>query len=153
MQAEASGPIADAIAILAGRVFDGCPAGRTVPAWVRVNQLAHASWTDLASLAESLPPWSSSAWDGAIMFLAGELRINAGSPEGLRGLQRDGLIPLELDLLDGRPQAPTTPTELVTMIQAEIGRVRRHRSHMTVPQLVRRGDARVVDGIPEGDHR
>jgi hypothetical protein len=153
MQADASGLIADAIATLAGRTFDGCPAGKATPAWVRVNQLTHASWTDLASLADSQPPWRSTAWDGAIMFLAGEVRINAGSPDGLRGLQRDGLIPLELDLLDGRTQAPKTPTELVTTIQAEIARVRRHHSHMTGPQRVRRGEARVVNGIPEGDHR
>ena len=131
MTAEAAGIIADGAAMLAGRAVDSCPAGMTIPGWVRVNQLAHAGWADLACLADSPPGRDCSGWNGAIMFLAEELRITAGTPEGLRALQQEALIPLELDLLDGRTCAPRSPMELVDMIRTELARVRRRRVHLS----------------------
>ena len=63
-------------------------ASAEIPGWVRVNQLAHADWDNLAGLAEGTPRVRRSAWDGAVGFLAAELVSTARSPSGLSQLQK-----------------------------------------------------------------
>jgi len=95
---------------------------------VRVNQLAHADWDNMAGLADGPDLGRRSAWDGAVGFLAAELVSAAGSPAGLAQLQSSALIPLELDMLAGGP-TPATPIELVHVVRDRIARARARRTH------------------------
>jgi hypothetical protein len=105
----------------------GCEPG-DVPAWARINELAHADWDHLAGVADRTESTRRSAWDGAIRFLAAELLSAAASPAGLLQLQRSGLIPLELDMLTGGPTL-ATPTELVQVVRHQLAKARSRRTH------------------------
>src|SRR5215471_13603989 len=69
-----------------------------VPAWVYVNQLAHAGRADLEQLADH--GWSEyrHKWNDACAYLANELLARADEQGSLAEVQRS-LVPLELDLL------------------------------------------------------
>jgi hypothetical protein len=108
--------LAEAIAILEGRDRELSSVSAT--GWVRINQLAHASWGELERLAESQT--SDAPWAGAVSYLASEMRTQAGSPGGLLALQRHRLIPLELDVLGGRAVLPRTPLRLISLVRAEV---------------------------------
>jgi hypothetical protein len=118
----------EAAAILNGRMVQRYGPGETAPGWARLNELAHADWDDLTRLADPTGPTSVTAWDGAVKYLAAELISAAGSPAGLRELQRSRLIPLELNMLALEPRA-VTPTELVQVVRHELAQERARRSH------------------------
>jgi hypothetical protein len=99
-----------------------------VPGWVRVNELAHADWDDLAGLADGTRVLRRSAWDGAVGFLAVEMVSAAGSPSVLAQLLSSALVPLELDMLAGGP-TPGTPIVLVQIVRDRMARARDRRTH------------------------
>ena len=125
---EADQLVGAAAAILNGRTVRRYVRGEEPPVWVRVNQLAHADWDDLAELTDQSRPTRRKAWDGAIGFLAAELLLASRDPGGLVQVQRSALIPLELDLLTGRP-ATMTPTELVQAVRTRLAWVQARRTH------------------------
>jgi hypothetical protein len=129
LQVGAGYVLEEAAAILNGRMVHRYGPGETVPSWARINELAHADWDDLTHLCDPTAPTSRSAWDGAARYLAAELVSAAGSPAGLRELQRSSLVPLELDMLADRGPTAATPTELVQLVRHELARDRARRSH------------------------
>jgi hypothetical protein len=129
IQAGAGHALEEATAVLNGRMVHRYGPGESVPAWARINELAHADWDDLTHLCDPTTPTSRSAWDGAVRYLAAEVVSAAGSPAGLRELQRSRLIPLELDMLAARGQTAATPTEFVQLVRHELSRQRARRSH------------------------
>jgi hypothetical protein len=123
--------LGEAIAILEGRF---CELGsRSAPGWVRINQLAHATWSDLQLVAETCT--YGGAWEGAVSYLASEIRTQTESATGLLALQRNRLIPLELEVLAGWTTPPQTPLELVSLVRAEVDRIRRFTQHPSQQQV------------------
>jgi hypothetical protein len=116
-----------AAAILEGRVRDR--GSQTAEGWIRINQLAHVSWDDVQLLAKTR--MLCSPWEGAVSYLATEICAQADSAEGLLLLQRNGLVPLELDVLAGRTVLPETPLELISAVRAEVDRSRRFAGHLS----------------------
>jgi hypothetical protein len=116
-----------ATAILEGRVRD--LSGQTAEGWIRINQLAHVSWDEAHRLAETRT--LGSPWEGAISYLASEICAQTDSAASLLVLQRNGLIPLELNVLAGRTAPPVTPLELISMVRAEVDRSRRFAGHLS----------------------
>jgi len=128
----AAGDVLDeAAALLGGRMVHRYEPGETVPGWAWVNELAHAGWDELTRLADPTGPTSGSSWEGAVEYLAAEVASAAGSPAGLRELQRSRLVPLELDLLAANDRMVATPTELVQLVRYELTRQRERRSHQS----------------------
>lgn len=111
----------EAAAVLEGRVSQTSLYGGAVPRWARLNQLAHGTWQDLGQFAAE-PQGPGAPWDGAVSFLAGEIRAHTGSPEVLLDFQRQALIPLELEILAGRASPADSPIELVSTVRAELAR-------------------------------
>ena len=88
---------------------------RTPPAWVYVNQLAHADSTTLARLAERRPVLHPATLDHASAVLAGELLTRAARTGAIADVQRR-LVPLELDLLAEAYRPALTPAQLVCLV-------------------------------------
>jgi hypothetical protein len=91
--------------------------------WIWINELAHASWSDLERIAETRT--CGQGWEGALSYLASEMRTEGRSADGLLALQRNGLIPLELNLLARRAAPPMTPSDLISIVRSELDRIRR----------------------------
>jgi len=115
--------VAEATALVEGTVADSVQFGWPPPPWAWINKLAHADWADICDLSIKRHRLVR-VWEGAISFLAADMRALAGTPEGLVELQRGALIPLELRVLAGRVQPPESPLELVAMVRAEMDRFR-----------------------------
>jgi len=128
VQAELDPVVNDAAALLSGRMAGCWGPGDAIPAWVRINVLAHGDWDQLRSLVDQGGFARGSGWDAALGFLAAELVIVAGDPEGLLTLQRSTLIPLELDMLAREPTY-VTPVELVQRVRHELARAQARRAH------------------------
>lgn len=87
----------EAEAFLAGRLVDHLTAaGRPVPAWAVLNELAHASPDELAAFSASPGPKDEPHWRQAQRELATGLLECAATPADVRPLQEAVLIPLEL---------------------------------------------------------
>jgi hypothetical protein len=85
-------------AFLAGRLVDHYAAvARAIPPWAVLNRLAHAERPELARLLTGRAPV---AWAGPERQIAAHLLTRALTPEALRALQRDVLVPLELALIE-----------------------------------------------------
>ena len=77
--------------------------GGQVPAVVQLGVLAHADLGRLANLGRNRRLGSvRRAWGTEMARLAGDLTVLAATPERLAALQRDLLVPLELEALAGR---------------------------------------------------
>ena len=99
------------------------PTGRTMPAWVRVNPLAHGSVDDLIALSsvagDRLLGWD---WAGVIGQLAMEILAAVGDDAArLYELQREVLIPLELRLADDAVVV-LHPAQLAQVVSRELER-------------------------------
>jgi hypothetical protein len=85
-------------AFLAGRLVDHYAAtGHPVPPWAVLNRVAHAERPELARL---LMGRVAVAWAGPERLIAAHLLTRAPTPEALGALQRDVLVPLELELIE-----------------------------------------------------
>lgn len=94
--------VADCAAFLQGDLAERLEreAGH-VPVWVWTNRLAHASKAQLEAESGSPRPTGSATadrWRRVRAFLAGEVLEAAASYGSLASLQRDVLVPLELEL-------------------------------------------------------
>jgi hypothetical protein len=104
-------------AFLSGRYVELCEfRGDAVPVWAWLNLLAHGTDDDLRTVAAQRA--SADRWRQARTFLAGELLdlvdlAGAGGPS-LPLLQRDALVPFELDLISCPGASAWQPRILVS---------------------------------------
>jgi hypothetical protein len=89
---------------------------RMAPAWAYLNQLAHSNVEDLVRLARRCHDDRSSVWDETVSYLAAELLGFDGRPEAIVNIQREVLIPIELDVLAGRKDSLGAPPEFVSVV-------------------------------------
>jgi hypothetical protein len=95
--------------------------GHPVPVWAWVNLLAHGDDAALREASSLLPMIDdrgpATDWWRARSFLAGEVLALIGhDPRQLAGLQREVLVPLELDLASRRAVGRWTPRDLATAV-------------------------------------
>ena len=115
--------VADTEAFLAGRYASHLRHHHdAVPAWARLNRLAHG---DLASLHQCRRPfaatksaafadWTEESWRRAQQRLATELlELVDNDPDKLSHVQRSVLVPLELRLIQIERERNVTALELV----------------------------------------
>jgi hypothetical protein len=89
---------------------------RPIPKWAWLNPLAHASVAKLHHLAEAVINRVPTDWGTAVCLLAGDLLQLGKSAEGVYRLQREVLVPLELDWLSGRARTPASPRDLMAIV-------------------------------------
>jgi hypothetical protein len=82
--------------------------GGQVPAVVQLGVLAHADLGRLADRGRNSRRGSvRRAWGTEMARLAGDLAVLAATPDRLAALQRDLLVPIELQALAGRAELST----------------------------------------------
>lgn len=91
------------------------------PAWTYVNRLAHSGPADLWAYANT---HTADGWSAAVSLLAADMLAAEGPECELEWLQREVLVPMELDMLGGGSQ-PANPADLVAFVASGIDR---HRS-------------------------
>jgi hypothetical protein len=92
-----------------------------VPAWGWITVLAHGGPGEIAALVEDTTYWAPSekAWAPALGFLAREIMARVHDPTALQELQRQALVPVELEFLRGPVATDLQPSHLVrTVIDA-----------------------------------
>jgi hypothetical protein len=95
--------------------------GRPVPVVVQIGVLAHADLERLANLGRYCRRGSvRRAWGTPLAALAGELAGSCKSPEDLRNLQAQLLIPLEDEVLAGR-RCFANREQLISHLRAATG--------------------------------
>ena len=116
-----SGLADECSAVLEGRYADALAgAGMPVPVWAWVNLLAHGTEDELREAAGTLG--TSEHWVQARAFLAGEVIDAAGVPgASLRSLQREVLVPLELELAAEQRPGSRTSGALVERVTDALG--------------------------------
>jgi len=135
VRAEARDVVAEAEATLSGNLVGWRWWSDDAVAWVWVNTLAHAGWSHLNELAAGGWRSQGQAWDAALAFLAGELLIQAGRPEGLVAVQRLVLVPLELEMLGGLTVTPRTAAGLVSLVRSQLALARSRQAHPSAQRL------------------
>ncbi len=118
--------VAEAVRLLDGRVADSDVDG-LVPVWVAVNALAHSDLFHLRALARDRTHLARDTWGEWFTRLAAEIVEMAPTEDELVKVQREILVPLELQLLDDRVAMPSTPDHLLAVIGEALGN-RRLRS-------------------------
>jgi hypothetical protein len=95
--------------------------GRRVPIWAWLNCLAHGTEADLSALAGGGHRWdetatASTGWHRMVSFLAAELLTTARTTDQtISALQREVLVPLELDLAREDNRRRLRPAQLVNV--------------------------------------
>ncbi|MDA8301258.1 MAG: hypothetical protein M0005_06865 [Actinomycetota bacterium] len=123
---------ADCEAFLSGRLAERFGSGVTsVPAWTWTNLLAHGSEEDLqAELRRSAAPGlGERRWRRARTYLAGEVLREARSSGSLARLQREVLVPLELDLARSSEVVAWWPAQWVAAVERAL-----HQPHRAKQQ-------------------
>jgi hypothetical protein len=118
--------VAEAVRLLGGRAIDADLDGKYMAVWLPVNQLAHA---DAARLRDITGDWRyahPASWTAMLAYLAGQVLVAAPTSAELLRLQREALVPLELQLLDDPAGRPTTPGQLASVV---MGVLQSHRIH------------------------
>ncbi len=116
--------IAECEAVLRGAYAEHlAQQGRSRPCWVWINLLAHGDEAELAAESDhderSTRPRGS--WMAARGFLAAELLDAAARRGSLVALQRQALVPLELELMAGSTRLGT-PRQLVAEVLTRLAR-------------------------------
>ena len=113
--------IAEAQRLVNGKTFHA-QSGYGRQGWALIGALAHGDGEELRKLAgagiSSHP--TIATWDAVLAYLAGEVLDAAPSDPALVQVQRQVLIPLELELLDAGVRGPSNPRELVTLVLAAL---------------------------------
>jgi hypothetical protein len=111
---EAAELVEDCEAFLDGLYAELCESrGAPVPVWAWMNLLAHGTEEQLRTCV--IPHPSGSAWHQARRFLACELLdATTGGRTSLAELQRDVLVPIELDVLSCPGADHWQPGQLVS---------------------------------------
>lgn len=111
--------VEEAVRLLDGRVAERY-AGQWAPVWVAVNALAHSDEARLLAMAAQAARSGTRTEGGWLGRLAAEVLVVAPTEAELVQLQREVLVPLELQLLDDRLTFPASPGHLVELILAGI---------------------------------
>jgi hypothetical protein len=115
------GVIAEAEGLLMGGWTDRY-GWRDRPVLTVVSSLAHCGRDDLLKIRAACPLGYPARWEGPVQYLAGRLLAVTRTGPDLVRLQRQVLIPLELQLLGDEIRRPSTPAHLVTMVMAALDR-------------------------------
>lgn len=112
----------DAEAFLSGRLAERLAGGAaaSVPAWAWTNLLAHGTRADLRAAASRVPAGpvhGEERWRQARAYLAAEVLGQAGAYGSLARLQRDVLVPLELELATRAEVVAWWPAQWVAAVQ------------------------------------
>ncbi|HTX63455.1 MAG TPA: hypothetical protein VMD28_07425 [Acidimicrobiales bacterium] len=93
-----------------------------VPVWAWTNVLAHGSREDIDRAAMGAQGgWTSSRrWRSARAFVAGELQDALSRGVSLTDVQRDALVPLELELVSLRGVWAWTPQQWLEAVRAAL---------------------------------
>lgn len=95
------------------------------PSWAYLNRLAHCSVDQMVALAEAAGRGRPGGWGATLGYIAAELLTFEKTSDQIRRAQREALIPLELDLLDGQLAEPECPEEFRALI---MGAIDQHRT-------------------------
>ena len=99
---------------------------RAIPAWAWCNVLAHSSEEQLAAVAAGglLGAFTGAgAWERGVCFLARELLAQAAERDCRPGeVQRESLVPLELEMTRDLGLVETGPGLFVMRVVAALGR-------------------------------
>ena len=101
------------------------------PAWVWTNRLAHGTEAELRTESEGTrPPGGASGerWRRARAFLAGEVLESAARYGSLAALQRDVLVPLELELSGSAQASGYGLAEWVNSVESALREASQHRA-------------------------
>jgi hypothetical protein len=115
-----SQPVAEAVRLLDGRVA-GTDVDELAPVWVAVNALAHSDLYHLRALAHDRTRLARDTWGEWFTRLASEIAELAATEDELVEVQREILVPLELQLLDDRVAMPSTPDQVLAAIGEALG--------------------------------
>lgn len=115
LREEVADLVTEAQWLLAGHSAVGYAAsGEEAPVWSLVGVLAHRGYRDLERLSIA-DPYYTGPWTAVLVTLAAELMDQTATPAELFQVQRDTLVPLELDILAGGLD-PSTPEELEDLV-------------------------------------
>jgi hypothetical protein len=129
IRAEAAAAVAEAVAMVQGRLLVDGWGDRPNIGWTALNTLAHGDRALLRQIADGPALERGQTWDGALRYLAGAVIAVAGPGEcGLMALQRAVLVPLELRVLGGATKPPVSAAELVRVVLHELDPTRDHPS-------------------------
>jgi hypothetical protein len=95
------------------------------PSWAYLNRLGHCEFEQMVALAEAVDRGRPGGWGATLGYIAAELLTFEKTPDQIHRAQREVLIPLELDILDGQIPDPETPAEFMSLI---IGALDHHRT-------------------------
>ncbi|MDY7100694.1 MAG: hypothetical protein S0880_05855 [Actinomycetota bacterium] len=101
-----------------------------VPPWAWLNVLAHGTLHDLRGVDDRLGARRDpQRWGQARAYLAGEVLAAVGcDDEALAALQRNVLVPIELDLAMLPRETAPEPRDVVGRVLAELDAFRRSRA-------------------------
>ncbi len=118
-------------AFLSGHLGEELEGTSPVPAWVRLNALAHGSAEQIAALAicddQFLAP-TERTWREALAFLSGEVLSDAHSGAELEEVQRSVLVPIELALAARSERVSLDAAAFVRMV---LNALKEHRGRPT----------------------
>ena len=123
---------ADCEAFLSGRLAERFSAGVTsVPAWTWTNLLAHGREeelrAELSGSAAPAPDLGERRWRRARAYLAGEVLRESRSSGSLARLQREVLVPLELDFARSSEVVAWWPAQWVAAVERALHQPHRAR--------------------------
>jgi hypothetical protein len=99
---------------------------RRVPSWAWLNRVAHGTEADLAALVGGEDPWDGSTngntgWYRMVSFLAADLlALACATDQTVSALQREVLVPLELELAKGDDHRRLGAAQLVSVALAAL---------------------------------
>ncbi|MCU4182858.1 hypothetical protein K6U06_00665 [Acidiferrimicrobium sp. IK] len=121
----------DEVVTEAARLIDGTTydanfgSGRYVRPWTVVGALAHCDLGRLAQLRTLPPSTPTQSWRATLAYLATELATKASTASDLARLQREVLVPLELELLARGNGWMSCPSELIDLFSGELASYQR----------------------------
>jgi hypothetical protein len=105
----------------------GVPAGEPVPVWAWINLLAHGTEEQLRR--EAIMPAGSDNWHRARSLLADRVLADAvADGSSLAEIQRDVLVPLELETISSRTAYRWDPPRLVIGVLGALSDADRRRA-------------------------
>lgn len=119
--------VRESIKFLKGRAPEVYQSRGQVPAWAFISCLAHSDADRLLEFARPGQHGDSASWNATIAYLATEIIAVGRESSPLETIQREVLIPVELDLLAGTIPLPTSPVDLVGLVVGALDEYRVRR--------------------------
>jgi hypothetical protein len=122
--------VAEAERLLSGRILDvGNLQRQRLPVWSLVNFLAHGTCEVLRQISDVGPTLHPASWVATLGDLAAEVLSLAPTADELMSIQRQVLVPLELQLLAGMVPMPATPAVLAVMVAGALDACQMNPGH------------------------